>query len=372
MGCLALVVALAFSAPALATHPAPQSELPQLHCPQSGQDKTETLAGVSPDDQPDLQPQEYRLPNGLEVALFDSDELASRLKWINGVPTIPLDDGRYVRVIDDINDPSIYNKGDGAFHPFDEDQVIEVLKGISHPNLSIRVVVYLLPYPRRGLLLSSTSDNVVFLSPHVLDIPSEVCAYIVAHEIGHVFHNAYMPDGSGSWDRFRQIRGITDTQKYSDTSSHAYRPREIFAEDFRVFFGGPVAAFGGQVENPELAPPLTVPGLRLFMQKIGGTPVALYPKVRASSYPNPFNPETEIRIVLPEALVKTHETVTVRIYDVCGALVRELYSDVPFNGSLYVRWDGRDHFGNAVASAHYFALIEAGGARTTLKLVLLK
>jgi hypothetical protein len=356
----------------MATHPAPQSDLPQLHCPSSGHEKTGTFAGVSPDGRPDLQPQEYRLPNGLEVALFDSDELESRLEWMDGVPTIPLEDGRYIRVIDDINDPAIYNKGDGSFHPFEAEEVIEVLKGLTHPNLRIRVLVYLLPYPRRGLLLSSTTDNVVFLSPHVLDIPPEVCAYIVAHEIGHVFHNAYMPDGSGLWGTYRRIRGITDTEKYSDTGAHAYRPREIFAEDFRVLFGGPVAAFGGQIENPELDPPLAVPGLRSFMGKIGGTAVALYPKVRASSYPNPFNPETQIRIVLPEEMVRAHETVTVRIYDVRGALVRELYSDVPFNGSLYVRWDGRDHFGNAVASANYFALIDAGGSRTTLKLVLLK
>jgi hypothetical protein len=372
LGCVTLVVLLALSAPAGAQLDAQQPGPPQLDCLASGHDAVEAPFGVSDSDDPVLQAREYRLPNGLHVFLYDSEELASRLDWIDGEPTIPLDDGRYVKVIADIEDPSIYNKGDGSFHPFPEDAGIEVLKAISHPNLNLELVVYLLPYPRRGLLVSSTSDNVVFLSPHVLEIPSVVCAYIVAHEMGHVFHNAYMPDGSGLWDRYRRIRGITDTEKYSDTSSHAYRPKEIFAEDFRVMFGGPDAAFGGQVENPGLESPLTVSGLEVFVERIGGTPVALYPKVAASSYPNPFNPETEIRIVLPDELADAHERVTVRIYDVRGALVRELYSDVPFGSSLYVRWDGRDQSGSQVASSNYFAMIEAGGARTTLKLVLLK
>jgi len=94
--------------------------------------------------------------------------------------------------------------------------------------------------------------------------------------------------------------------------------------------------------------------------------------VSVTGYPNPFNPETEIHVVIPEEMISARERVTVRIYDVRGALVRDLYSDVPVADHLYVRWDGRDNHGSAVASAHYFALIEAGQSRATLKLVLLK
>ena len=314
----------------------------------------------------------YHLANGLSVTVYDSAELASRLTTLAGEQVITLDDGRYVSVITDINDPSIYNKGDGDFHPFREEWVIDVLSGISHPGMDVDMTVYILPFPRRNLLVSSTSGNSVFLSPHVLDIHPAVCAYIVAHELGHVFHNAYMPDGSPLWNRYRWIRGITNSDIYFAGAAHAYRPKEIFAEDFRVLFGGEDAAFGGRIENTSLPAPAEVAGLYEFMSNIGGETVVIGPKVRATNYPNPFNPETEIRIVVPDNILVARERVTVRIYDVTGALVKQLYSGVPSGENLYMQWDGRDHHGTAVASANYFALIEAGDARTTLKLVLLK
>lgn len=373
VGCLMLAVVLAATpvsaqrAPDLRSLPVRD---PAARVEQNGA-IAEPGAALAPYDR-SIESSRYRLPNGLDVTVFGAEALAARLESREGEDVIPLDDGRYLSVITDIDDPSVYNKGDGTFHPFREDWVVEVLKGISHPSLDLDVKVYLLPYPRRNLLVSSTSDNCIFLSPHVLEIHSAVCAYIVAHEMGHVFHNAYMPDGSPLWNRYRRLRGITNDDIYSATGPHAYRPKEIFAEDFRVFYGGEEAAFGGRIENPGLDSPFDVAGLLDFFAGIGGTPVAVGPAVRAASYPNPFNPETEIRIVIPERIVASRERVTVRIYDVSGALVKTLYSDVPPGKNLYVRWDGRDRAGAAVASAQYFALIEAGPARTTLKLLLLK
>jgi hypothetical protein len=363
-GCLALAVL--FVQPTAA-----RQTLPDLHCPPADTQPVKMLTAL-PNTSPQQTPPRYRLANGLDVTVYPSEMLAERITLYGGMPVLPLTDGRYFEVITDISDPAIYNKGDGSFHPFDEARVIEILREVSHPNLDMEVVVYLLPYPRRNVLVSSTSGNVVFLSPHVLDIHPLTSAYIVAHEIGHVFHNQYMPDGSGIWSRYRSIRGITDELVFSETASHPYRPKEIFAEDFRVLFGGPDAEFGGRVENSELVSPLDVAGLESFVRAIGGPVVATGPRVKATSYPNPFNPETEIRIQLPDEIVASHGRVTVQIYDVRGALVRELYSDVPTGDNLYVQWDGRDRHGNPVASANYFAKIQAGTALTSLKLVLLK
>jgi hypothetical protein len=371
LGCLALAVLLAHTVVS-AGPDVQQQTLRSLKPPSSGQSEVTPAVGGLKSDNQQQETTRYNLSNGLDVVVYSSDLLASRLTWQGGEPVIPLEDGRYLSVIIDINHPSIYNKGDGLFHPFEESKVIGILNGISHPNLDLELKVFILPYPRNSVLVSSTSDNEIFLSPHVLDIHPTVAAYIVAHEMGHVFHNAYMPDGSPLWDRYRWVRGIDDPVKYCAAASHAYRPREIFAEDFRVLFGGTEAALGGRVENPELVSPLAVAGLKGFFENIGGTPVARGPKVRASNYPNPFNPETEIRIVLPDEIVNANERVTVKIFDVRGALVKVVYSDVPFGENLYVRWDGRDRHGNSVASSNYFALIEAGQARTTLKLVLLK
>jgi len=347
-----------------------ESDLPPLACPRdpgaaAGITLTETA--FAPEDLV-----RARMANGLDITLYPSDVLASKLTWVEGEAVIPLDGGQYLSVIVDIEDPAIANKGDGSFHPFSEPEVLEVLAGMSHPGMDFALDVYVLPYPRRNVLVSSASGTTIFLSPHVLDINPVVCAYIVAHEMGHVFQNVYLAADAPAWRRYRQIRGITDETKFYDTAAHAYRPSEIFAEDFRVLFGGSDAALGGRVENPELPSPTAVAGLGEFVARIGGTVIASRTKVQATSHPNPFNPEAEIRVVIPEEVAAAGDRVTVRIYDVRGALVTELFSGVTSGDLLIARWDGHDRHGNAVTSGNYFASIEAGRYQTTLKLVLLK
>jgi hypothetical protein len=308
--------------------------------------------------------------NGLRATVYTADELAARLTTYAGSPAIELPDGRFLPVVTDIQDPAIYNKGDGSFHAFTPAMVEAVLSGVEHPRLALDVRVYLLPYPRRNVLVSSTSGNELFLSPHVLDIDPAVGAYIIAHELGHAFHNRHMPEGSALWTDYRRLRGIQDTSKFSNTAAHAYRPREIFAEDFRVLFGGEEAAFEGRIENTEIASPDVIPGLDGFMVGLSATR-GRDTRIAATSYPNPFNPETEIRIGVPVDLSERGERVSVRIYSVTGALVRALHEGRA-NGDLALRWDGRDGAGNRVASATYYAAIEVGQERQTLKLVLLK
>lgn len=310
------------------------------------------------------------LPNGITATIYPAGYLNDRITTTQGFPAIELEDGRSIPLTTDINDPTIYNKGDGTFHPFSSEQVESALRAIHHPGLSLAVRVYLLPFPRRNLLVSSTSGNEVFLSPHVLAIDPSVAAYIVSHELGHAFHNRFLPDGSAPWTEYRAIRGISDPVRFSESSVHAYRPKEIFAEDFRVLFGGPLAEFDGHVENPELGSPEFVRGLESFYVRVAQR-VTRDARVIASSYPNPFNPETEIRIALPAEYSDRAVPVSVRVYSVTGALVRDLHSGSA-SGDFVVSWDGRDGSGNRVASATYYASIQVGEVRETLKLVLLK
>jgi hypothetical protein len=313
------------------------------------------------------------LANGVEVTIFTSENLDKRLESINGESIIPLDDGRYFTVITDINDPAITNKGDGAFHPFQMDQVIEVLRTINHHQLNLNLTVYLLPYPRRNVLVSSASGTEIYLSPHVLEIAPQVTAYIVTHEVGHIFQFQNIPDiNSNAWARYKTIRGITNTTRFSDYGPHAYRPKEIFAEDFRVLFGNEQARYGGAIENPELCSPELVAGLKSFMLNL--EPVPVEPMVIASlkGFPNPFNPRTEIALELGEDFTPSRERVTIRIYDITGALVRDLYDGVPVSHHLQVEWDGRSDHGERVASAPYFAQVRAGANSKTIKLVMIK
>ena len=90
------------------------------------------------------------------------------------------------------------------------------------------------------------------------------------------------------------------------------------------------------------------------------------------NYPNPFNPETWIPYQLQEAAV-----VHLRIYDVRGALVREI--DLGFKASgrylatnRAAHWDGRDQKGMQVASGVYFCRFQAGPIAQVRKMVVLK
>ncbi len=111
-----------------------------------------------------------------------------------------------------------------------------------------------------------------------------------------------------------------------------------------------------------------------IMQYFGtspGVPTGTPPVVRdflAQNEPNPFNPTTTIRYAL-----SIPGRVSLRIYDVNGALVRTLVDDSRKSvGSAQAVWDGRDDRGVPVASGVYFYRIATPSLTATKKMVLLK
>jgi outer membrane protein assembly factor BamB len=91
---------------------------------------------------------------------------------------------------------------------------------------------------------------------------------------------------------------------------------------------------------------------------------ALYPNV-----PNPFNPTTTIRFDLGGTAA---QHVSLRIFDVRGALVRTLLDRPAPPGRYDVRWDGHDTAGRAVASGVYFYRLDAADLRAQRKMVLVR
>lgn len=89
------------------------------------------------------------------------------------------------------------------------------------------------------------------------------------------------------------------------------------------------------------------------------------------NHPNPFNPETEIRIDVPEA-----SRVSLVIHDVNGSAVRVLLHGEVQPGSHALRWDGRNSSGTRMASGVYLcrmtAVAGAGRFSFVRKLVMLK
>jgi ELWxxDGT repeat protein len=83
--------------------------------------------------------------------------------------------------------------------------------------------------------------------------------------------------------------------------------------------------------------------------------------------PNPFNPSTIIRYELA-----VPGRVSLRIYDVHGALVRVLEDRGRTPGRYEVGWDGRDERGERVATGVYFYRLMVPDFEQTKKLVLIK
>ncbi len=83
--------------------------------------------------------------------------------------------------------------------------------------------------------------------------------------------------------------------------------------------------------------------------------------------PNPFNPSTAIRFVLPERL-----DVNLTVFDVSGRVVRTLAEETFPAGRHERVWDGRDNAGARVGSGVYICRLEAGSRRASVKVLLLK
>jgi hypothetical protein len=85
------------------------------------------------------------------------------------------------------------------------------------------------------------------------------------------------------------------------------------------------------------------------------------------NYPNPFNPATTIVYEIPEA-----SDVTVRIFALQGALIRELSHGPLAAGRHQVIWDGTDERRAQVSGGAYFSVVQCGEQILSRRLILLK
>jgi hypothetical protein len=84
------------------------------------------------------------------------------------------------------------------------------------------------------------------------------------------------------------------------------------------------------------------------------------------NYPNPFRPSTTIEFQLAAGA-----DVSVRIYDLAGALVRDLLNQNVPAGRHQVSWDGTDRNHLRVPSGLYFLRVVSGGEALSSRLVLI-
>jgi hypothetical protein len=86
----------------------------------------------------------------------------------------------------------------------------------------------------------------------------------------------------------------------------------------------------------------------------------------SQNYPNPFNPSTTI-----EFSIAKRSNVRLVIYDITGRIVRTLIDGQEFEPGLYrVQWNGKNDYGEYVASGIYIYRLQAGNFTATRKMVL--
>lgn len=84
-----------------------------------------------------------------------------------------------------------------------------------------------------------------------------------------------------------------------------------------------------------------------------------------SSYPNPFNPNTNIPYFLPERLY-----IKLAIYDILGREVKCIEDGEKDAGGYEAFWDGKNEYGIRVASGIYFCRLWVGNYSQTQKLIM--
>ena len=110
------------------------------------------------------------------------------------------------------------------------------------------------------------------------------------------------------------------------------------------------------VSNDPHAPQVVLP-VSLTVSGVSGVDGDLPRTVTFSGpVPNPFNPATSIRFSLPR-----ETSVSLRVYDVAGRLVRVLVDGPLPAGAHSFRWNGRTDLDRNVASGVYFARLQADG-----------
>jgi len=89
--------------------------------------------------------------------------------------------------------------------------------------------------------------------------------------------------------------------------------------------------------------------------------------LRATVFPNPFNPQTTIAWELPAS-----GSLNIEINDLAGRLVRRLYDGHAPAGPGRVTWNGRDESGLPAGSGLYFARVVTASEVLTKKITLAK
>jgi flagellar hook assembly protein FlgD len=85
------------------------------------------------------------------------------------------------------------------------------------------------------------------------------------------------------------------------------------------------------------------------------------------NFPNPFNPTTAMSLYFEEP-----GQASLKIYNLCGQLVKTLIEGRMDSGNHSVVWDGKNENGKEVSSGIYFYVLATDYGKTTKRMTLLR
>ena len=193
----------------------------------------------------------------------------------------------------------------------------------------------------------------------VVDISDLV---MVAGRLGQSGPNAADVNGDG-------VVNVNDLILVAGALSETQAAPSLHPTSLEMFTAADVRGWLTQAQGA-LTDPKLQSGIRFLEQLLS----VLVPKETAllPNYPNPFNPETWI----PYHLAEDAE-VTLTIYAIDGQVVRRLAlghqpAGMYQNRSRAAYWDGRNAFGEPIASGVYFYTLTAGDFTATRKMLIRK
>jgi hypothetical protein len=175
---------------------------------------------------------------------------------------------------------------------------------------------------------------------------------------------SWEPNGELDLDGYRVYRGLTEDFVPSESNRVGAPCDTLYFDSGWSWSGGyyyKVSAIDvhGNESGFALLRPSDVSGI--------DTPKAPWASYLLQNYPNPFNPTTRIAFGLTRSA-----SVSLRVYDAAGRLVRTIAEGAREAGHYVEIWDGRGLRGEQAASGVYLYRLDAGSLTQTRKMILLR
>ncbi|NQT63683.1 MAG: T9SS type A sorting domain-containing protein [Candidatus Marinimicrobia bacterium] len=167
------------------------------------------------------------------------------------------------------------------------------------------------------------------------------------------FNQNGLEEGTGRDKVHYRVGGLTSDVSYHISATMNYQtiaPR--FAQDLFEYDLPEVDEFQSYYEQMDLSPiPIAIVGHTISTSGIRiQTPES---ELLVQAYPNPFNPETNIQVSLPE-----DGDIKLSIFDIQGIRVTEIHSINQVSGLQEYTWDGKDSQGWILEAGIYLVQVE--------------